>query len=205
MKSTASASPSPPRARWLARGRGPGAGEAGEGGLGVSGTRGGRGTFALTLIKDPRGPTPGGYPQARLPPGSPPVAIVTGRGRGRPAARRRRSSAGAVAANLGRATLPACGSASGWGSRSSISSSQRRRRAVRPRLRAVRQPLHDGRARPFRDPRGNARVRHRASGLGRGRPRAVRPPCHRAHRDERDAHRRAPRPTRPAGRGSSPR
>jgi hypothetical protein len=28
------------------------------------------------MIKDPRGPTPGGYPQVRLPPGSPPVAIV---------------------------------------------------------------------------------------------------------------------------------
>jgi hypothetical protein len=53
-----------------------------EGGLRVSGTRGGGGTFAHTAIKDPRGPTPGGYPQVRLPPGSPPVAIVRGPGGG---------------------------------------------------------------------------------------------------------------------------
>lgn len=54
----------------------------GEGGLVVSGTRAGGGTFAQTMIKDPRGPTPGGYPQVRLPPGSPPVAIVRGDGAG---------------------------------------------------------------------------------------------------------------------------
>jgi hypothetical protein len=47
-----------------------------DGRLMVSGRRGKDGTFALTMIKDPRGPTPGGYPQVRLPPGSPPVAIV---------------------------------------------------------------------------------------------------------------------------------
>jgi len=29
-----------------------------------------------TAIKDPRGPTPGGYPQAVLPPGSPPVPVL---------------------------------------------------------------------------------------------------------------------------------
>jgi len=46
------------------------------GSLVVSGTNGTGGAFALTMVKDPRGPTPGGYPQARLPPGSPPVAIV---------------------------------------------------------------------------------------------------------------------------------
>src|SRR6478735_4218850 len=46
----------------------------GEGGLVVSGTRGDGGTFAQVATKDPRGPTPGGYQQARLPPGSPPVA-----------------------------------------------------------------------------------------------------------------------------------
>jgi hypothetical protein len=49
-----------------------------EGRLAVSGTRGDGGTFAHLAIKDPRGPTPGGYPQVRLPPGSPPVAIVRG-------------------------------------------------------------------------------------------------------------------------------
>jgi len=54
----------------------------GEGGLVVSGTRAGEGTFAHVAIKDPRGPTPGGYPQVRLPPGSPPVAIVKGPGGG---------------------------------------------------------------------------------------------------------------------------
>lgn len=48
----------------------------GKGGLVVSGTRGDGSTFAQVLIKDPRGPTPGGYPQVRLPPDSPPVAIV---------------------------------------------------------------------------------------------------------------------------------
>ena len=56
----------------------------GNGGLLVSGTRGDGRKFSETLIKDPRGPTPGGYPQARLPPGSPPVAIVRGAGGGGP-------------------------------------------------------------------------------------------------------------------------
>ena len=42
----------------------------------VSGTRAGGETFTQATIKDPRGPTPGGYPQVRLPPGSPPVVIV---------------------------------------------------------------------------------------------------------------------------------
>jgi hypothetical protein len=54
----------------------------GEGKLMVSGTRADGRTFAQTLIKDPRGPTPGGYPQVRLPPGSPPVAIVRASGGG---------------------------------------------------------------------------------------------------------------------------
>lgn len=54
----------------------------GEGGLVVSGTRPDHRPFTLAMIKDPRGPTPGGYPQARLPPGSPPVAIVRGAGGG---------------------------------------------------------------------------------------------------------------------------
>ena len=54
----------------------------GEGGLVVSGQRGGGGKFAQVMVKDPRGPTPGGYPQVRLPPGSPPVAIVRGAGGG---------------------------------------------------------------------------------------------------------------------------
>jgi hypothetical protein len=54
----------------------------GEGGLMVSGTRGDGSRFSETMIKDPRGPTPGGYPQVRLPPGSPPVAIVRGAGGG---------------------------------------------------------------------------------------------------------------------------
>ena len=53
-----------------------------KGQLVVSGTRPGGGSFAQTLVKDPRGPTPGGYPQVRLPPGSPPVAIVKGPGGG---------------------------------------------------------------------------------------------------------------------------
>jgi hypothetical protein len=48
----------------------------------IHGTRPGGGTFAQIAIKDPRGPTPGGYPQVRLPPGSPPVAIVKGPGGG---------------------------------------------------------------------------------------------------------------------------
>ncbi|MGZ3198844.1 MAG: hypothetical protein ACXWI5_03370 [Croceibacterium sp.] len=54
----------------------------GKGGLMVSGRRGSGGSFARVMIKDPRGPTPGGYPQVRLPPGSPPVAIVKGAGGG---------------------------------------------------------------------------------------------------------------------------
>ena len=54
----------------------------GEGGLVVSGRRADGGTFAQTMIKDERGPTPGGYPQVRLPPGSTPVAIVRGAGGG---------------------------------------------------------------------------------------------------------------------------
>jgi hypothetical protein len=54
----------------------------GAGKLAVSGTRPDGSAFTLTLIKDPRGPTPGGYPQVRLPPGSPPVAIVRGAGGG---------------------------------------------------------------------------------------------------------------------------
>ena len=48
----------------------------------VSGARPDGVTFTLTLIKDPRGPTPGGYPQVRLPPGSPPVAIIKASGAG---------------------------------------------------------------------------------------------------------------------------
>jgi hypothetical protein len=48
----------------------------GKGELVVSGMRADGSAFAQVLIKDPRGPTPGGYPQVRLPPGSPPVAIV---------------------------------------------------------------------------------------------------------------------------------
>jgi hypothetical protein len=52
------------------------------GGLAVTGTRGDGSPFAHAMIKDPRGPTPGGYPQVRLPPGSPPVAVVRGAGGG---------------------------------------------------------------------------------------------------------------------------
>jgi hypothetical protein len=48
--------------------------------LSVSGTRADGRTFAQVAVKDPRGPTPGGYPQVRLPPGSPPVAIVRNAG-----------------------------------------------------------------------------------------------------------------------------
>lgn len=45
--------------------------------LDIVGTRGTDGTkIEQIAIKDSRGPTPGGYPQAILPPGSPPVAIV---------------------------------------------------------------------------------------------------------------------------------
>jgi hypothetical protein len=51
----------------------------GQGGLVVSGTRGGD-ALRQVVIMDPRGPTAGGYPQVRLPPGSPPVAIVRGTG-----------------------------------------------------------------------------------------------------------------------------
>ncbi|MEO6153620.1 MAG: hypothetical protein ABIT09_11085 [Croceibacterium sp.] len=43
---------------------------------------------SLSMIKDPRGPTPGGQPQAILPPGSRPVAVLPatgGGGGGRPA------------------------------------------------------------------------------------------------------------------------
>jgi hypothetical protein len=54
----------------------------GEGGLVVSGIDGHGRAFGKVMIKDPRGPTPGGYPQVRLPPGSPPVAIVRGAGGG---------------------------------------------------------------------------------------------------------------------------
>jgi len=59
-----------------------------DGALVVTGAGGKGGTFTLRMIKDPRGPTPGGYPQVRLPPGSPPVAIVrsTGGGGGGPPA-----------------------------------------------------------------------------------------------------------------------
>lgn len=46
----------------------------------IHGTRAGGESFAEVAVKDPRGPTPGGYPQARLPPDSPPVAIVKGPG-----------------------------------------------------------------------------------------------------------------------------
>lgn len=44
--------------------------------LRVTGRRADRALVEEIAIKDPRGPTPGGYPQAILPPGSPPVAIV---------------------------------------------------------------------------------------------------------------------------------
>jgi hypothetical protein len=44
--------------------------------LRVTGRRADRALFEEIAIKDPRGPTPGGYPQAVLPPGSPPVPIV---------------------------------------------------------------------------------------------------------------------------------
>ncbi|HSG33474.1 MAG TPA: hypothetical protein VLA37_02995 [Sphingomonadaceae bacterium] len=43
----------------------------------VSGIRGGE-AFEHIAIKDPRGPTPGPYPQAMFPPGSPPVEITEG-------------------------------------------------------------------------------------------------------------------------------
>jgi hypothetical protein len=54
----------------------------GDGGLVVSGTRGDRAPFRQVAFKDPRGPTPGAYPQVRLPPGSPPVAVVKPSGGG---------------------------------------------------------------------------------------------------------------------------
>lgn len=50
--------------------------------LAVSGTRGDGSPFTHAMIKDPRGPTPGGYPQVRLPPGSPPVTVVRNAGGG---------------------------------------------------------------------------------------------------------------------------
>jgi hypothetical protein len=53
-----------------------------EGALIVRGRNAAGGTFAHTAIKDPRGPTPGRYQQVRLPPGSPPVAILPGSGEG---------------------------------------------------------------------------------------------------------------------------
>lgn len=53
-----------------------------QGRLVIHGTQPDGGTFAHIAIKDPRGPTPGGYPQVRLPPGAPPVAIVKGPGGG---------------------------------------------------------------------------------------------------------------------------
>jgi hypothetical protein len=53
-----------------------------EGKLMVSGTRSDGRRFTHRMIKDPRGPTPGGYPQVRLPPGSPPVAVVRREGGG---------------------------------------------------------------------------------------------------------------------------
>jgi len=51
-------------------------------GLVVSGTRANGEAFRQLVLKDPPGPTPGGYPQARLPPGSPPVPIVRVAGAG---------------------------------------------------------------------------------------------------------------------------
>jgi hypothetical protein len=57
-------------------------GALGQGGLVVTGKHGDGRSFSQAMIKDPRGPTPGGYPQVRLPPGSPPVAIVRGAGGG---------------------------------------------------------------------------------------------------------------------------
>lgn len=50
--------------------------------LRVTGRRGDQPLAEEVAIKDPRGPTPGGYPQAILPPGSPPVAIVKAPGGG---------------------------------------------------------------------------------------------------------------------------
>ena len=45
--------------------------------LDIVGTRGADGAKIVQVaIRDPRGPTPGAYPQAILPPGSPPVAVV---------------------------------------------------------------------------------------------------------------------------------
>jgi len=50
-----------------------------EGRLVVSGAGG---ALGQVMIRDPRGPTPGGYRQVRLPPGSPPVAMVPRAGGG---------------------------------------------------------------------------------------------------------------------------
>lgn len=47
----------------------------------VTGTREGR-RFEEVAIKDPRGPAPGRFPQAVLPPGAPPVPVVAGAGGG---------------------------------------------------------------------------------------------------------------------------
>ncbi|MEO6040575.1 MAG: hypothetical protein ABIP41_01630, partial [Croceibacterium sp.] len=58
-----------------------------DGKLEITGKRGGT-AFRQVALKDPRGPTPGGYPQTMLPPGSPPVAVIPasgGGGAGRPA------------------------------------------------------------------------------------------------------------------------
>jgi len=54
----------------------------------VSGTRGTRGeAFEHVAIKDPRGPTPGPYRQAVLPPGAPPVPVLERSAGGSPPAR----------------------------------------------------------------------------------------------------------------------
>jgi hypothetical protein len=56
-----------------------------DGKLVVSGTRGPRGeAFEQVAIKDPRGPTPGPYRQAVLPPGAPPVPVLARSGGGSP-------------------------------------------------------------------------------------------------------------------------
>jgi len=48
-----------------------------DGKLLVTGSLGGA-AIAITATKDPRGPTPGPYPQVMLPPGSPPVKVTQG-------------------------------------------------------------------------------------------------------------------------------
>jgi len=48
-----------------------------DGKLRVSGTSAGE-AFEYVAVKDPRGPTPGPYPQVMFPPGSPPVAVTQG-------------------------------------------------------------------------------------------------------------------------------